>query len=440
MNTQNFIISTRDIWSDNWSDPVPFDFQGIDPSLFFDDDGRSYIQGSWHAGPLFNPMCMIRQMEIDLATGQALSEIKDIWEGFLAQGDVEGPHVYKKDGYHYLLVAEGGTWENHTLAIARSSKGIWGPYESYGANPLLGPDDRKDKDVRNTGHGELFQDGEGKWWAAVLGIRYGNLGRSPLSRETFITPVTWPEQGWPTIQLPRIEFKHDSVAVSQGQHIHKLHRPDLENVHIRDPCLSDYAISLTGRQMTLVPRKADLSCSSGTVSFLGQRQRSLDCTVKATLRVNDVAAAQAVGQAGLSLYKDELRHIDICYDFGISSVRLSHTNSVKSSPGTPLDGPKISILGQEQVPNMDGRALQFKIQTSPDRYTFSYREADSEADWIVLGSVDSMVMTADDFTGTIFGIFASTSFRSREGKLVPGTDKVKSIPKAEFEDFEILST
>lgn len=165
---KNFYIWTDDIYSNVWSDPIFLDFHGIDPSLFFDDDGKVYFQGARELTRKSQPSCTIMQMEIDIATGKSLSPLQVIWGGF-AQYDTEGPHIYKKDGYYYLLVAEGGTFENHMLSIGRS-KSIWGPYESCPSNPLLTTRGTKQY-IQNVGHGELFQDENGAWWAAVLAIR-----------------------------------------------------------------------------------------------------------------------------------------------------------------------------------------------------------------------------------------------------------------------------
>ncbi|KAF4629182.1 hypothetical protein G7Y89_g8965 [Cudoniella acicularis] len=164
LNMKNFYVSTTDIWSDKWSDPIAFDFQRIDPSLFFDEDGPAYIQGSWRAGPVYDPQCTIRQLEIDIKTGTPLSETKEIWEGFAGKDDAEGPHIYKKDGYYFLIAAEAGTFEHHMITVARS-RGIWGPYESYEKNPILTAFD-KDMEVQHTGHGDIFQGGNGACFLA----------------------------------------------------------------------------------------------------------------------------------------------------------------------------------------------------------------------------------------------------------------------------------
>ncbi|THY61342.1 xylosidase/arabinosidase [Aureobasidium pullulans] len=211
--TQNFYIYTDDIMSNEWSDPIFVDFKGIDPSLFFDIDDRVYFQGSWELTRERQPTCTIKQFEIDITTGKPLSETQEIWTG-AAKYDTEGPHIYRKDGYYYLVVAEGGTLEHHMLSIARS-RSIWGPFESYEYNPIL-TSDLKNEFVQNTGHGELFHDASGAWWAVVLGVRESEGGRSPIGRESFLTPVDWPKGGWPTIDQPRMTFTRFAIVKPLG--------------------------------------------------------------------------------------------------------------------------------------------------------------------------------------------------------------------------------
>ncbi|PNH46447.1 hypothetical protein VD0004_g1665 [Verticillium dahliae] len=126
------------------------------------------------------PTATIKQIEINATTGKALSEAIEIWTGW-AKYDTEGPHIYKVDGYYYLLAAEGGTFEHHMLTIARSTN-IWGPYESADTSPIMTADG-KDEYIQNIGHGDLFQDRYGRWWAAVLGVRKQEDGYLGLGRE-----------------------------------------------------------------------------------------------------------------------------------------------------------------------------------------------------------------------------------------------------------------
>ncbi|WYZ38206.1 hypothetical protein EsH8_III_000120 [Colletotrichum jinshuiense] len=119
---QNFLLSCQEdsIFSENsWSDAVPFQFPGIDPGLFFDEtSGKAYVHGSYRTGPPWAPDCSIRQFQIDVETGEALSECKFLWKGASGKNDAEGPHIYFKDGWYYLLTAESSTFEGHQINIA----------------------------------------------------------------------------------------------------------------------------------------------------------------------------------------------------------------------------------------------------------------------------------------------------------------------------------
>ena len=402
MNTQNFYVTTADIWSNEWSDPIYFEFEGIDPSFFFEEDGRTYIQGSWHSGPLSSPCTSIRQFEVELATGKALSETKTIWTGHLGKNDSEGPHIYKKDGYYYLLTAEGGTWQHHCITMARSTD-IWGPYETYTANPVLTADG-KDEYIQYTGHGELFQDGKGNWWAVHLAIRDGEGGRSPLGRETFLTPVTWPEGGWPDIKQTQMSFE----AVEAGDQtanldsLQKNTPADADHLYLRTPHASNYTISSDGSEISLVPSHTDLSVPNGTCTFLAQRQRGLTSTASVTLVLQrEKLQTDAPIKAGLSLFKDDIRHVDLFYDFQSGSISLAHTDKVEHKEN-PI------IMSQHQAADTTTR-VTFEIRASPNEYKFFAREGNSswKGEWISCGSVDTLRMTAWDFTGTCFGIFAS---------------------------------
>ncbi|KAH7008935.1 glycosyl hydrolase [Ilyonectria destructans] len=107
-----------------------------------------------------------------------------------------GGPTYRKDGYYYLMVAEGGSGMNHSVTIARSTN-IWGPYESYAENPVL-TNRNTTEYFQNIGHADLFQDARGRWWSATLAWRSGPEGKTyPMGRETVLTPAAWEEGGWP---------------------------------------------------------------------------------------------------------------------------------------------------------------------------------------------------------------------------------------------------
>ncbi|KAK1623828.1 xylosidase/arabinosidase [Colletotrichum phormii] len=377
----NFYISTTDICSGRWSDPIRFPFNGIDPSLYFDDDGRAYVQGCWMIDRLKQPSCTIKQFEIDIATDKAISDTCEIWGGF-ARYDTEGPHIYKRGGYYYLLVAEGGTFEHHMLSIGRS-KDIWGPYESCETNPIMTADGTPDEYIQNIGHGELSQDQSGAWWAAVLGVRNEN-GRPPLGRETFLTAVDWPEDRWPTIQQPAMDKSliHEALA-------------GVDLVYIRDPEFDRYHIS-GAKDFTLRCSASNLSAPTGTSTFVGKRQRSIrsiDASASVRLKVARATRGKSV-RAGLAIYKDAPRHVSLSFDFESSEVLFKVTTTTEYK----LQSTPIPV-------NVDTTVLGMRLEATAQECTFMYRENDL-GDWIEAGTARVADLVEREMTGPIFGVFA----------------------------------
>jgi beta-xylosidase len=153
------IFKSADPYSDSaWSDPIRHVAEFIDPDIFWGADGTTYVAT---AGTFLQT--------VDLEIGN-FSEPRSIWNGTTGEF-LEGPHLYKKDGYYYLLVAEEGSVLNHSVSMARS-KDIWGPYESGPANPILS-NAHTSEYFQNVGHTDLFQDAHGQWWSAALAWRSG---------------------------------------------------------------------------------------------------------------------------------------------------------------------------------------------------------------------------------------------------------------------------
>lgn len=397
---RNFFITCKDILANNWSDPIYFDFDVIDPSLFFDDDNRAYIQGSWDlisrkaGSKKTQPACTIKQIEVNMATGKILSPPQEIWPGW-AKYDSEGPHMYKKDGLYFLLVAEGGTFEHHLLSVARSHS-VWGPFESCEHNPVLTADG-KEEYIQNTGHGDLFQDGNGAWWAVLLGIRNEN-GRFPLGRETFLTPVNWPENGWPEFSQPKIQFERGGSSSLSLADISAFKQDQLvEMVYIRVPTLEQYEVSPDAKSISLQASQTDLSAFEGSPSFIGKRQNALECSVTVTLLFDSIKNRQSL-KAGLALYKDSFRHAEIFLDSELEKVVFQLHNKA--------NGSEDSVKEASSMLELLTKRIEFKIQAAKYSYTFSFRER-GETPWVELAAIDTMEFTARDFTGTVFGVFAS---------------------------------
>ncbi|MDP0501546.1 MAG: glycoside hydrolase family 43 protein [Verrucomicrobiota bacterium JB022] len=215
----NFVITAKDP-AGPWSDPHRLRFSGIDPSLFFDDDGRVWIVNNDdpEGKPLYDGHRAIRIRELDLETMQIKGESKVLVNGGVDISTkpiwIEGPHIYKREGWYYLSCAEGGTGPGHSQVIFRS-RNVTGPYVAWENNPIMTqrhlPDDVPGA-VTCVGHADLEIGPDGNWWATFLGVRPYDGHASPMGRETFLLPVEWTEDGWPTI-LPmdqRVPLTHAS--------------------------------------------------------------------------------------------------------------------------------------------------------------------------------------------------------------------------------------
>lgn len=203
----NFFVKTKDP-SMGWSDPILLpEVTDIDPSFFFDEDGKAYIvhnnvperEADWEQ------QRAIRIHEFDVANDCTVGRSKEIVRGGVYPDQkpiwIEGPHLYKINGWYYLMCAEGGTAEDHSEVIFRS-RSPWGPYVAAAYNPILTQRDlplNRDDMVAFTGHADLIQTPEGDWWAVFLGVRpYDGNVLFNTGRETFLLPVEW-ENGFPII-------------------------------------------------------------------------------------------------------------------------------------------------------------------------------------------------------------------------------------------------
>ena len=186
----NFYITAEDP-AGPWSDPVWLHSQGIDPSLFWDDDGKCYYVGHGNMSgksdwPDKNGVWL---QELDTEQGKLVGKRVQLTHGHASNARwTEGPHIYKIDGKYMLLVAEGGTGYFHSVTVFHSDN-IWGPYTPDHANPVLTHRHLgKDYKINSVGHADLVQTQNGDWWAVSLGKRKFD-GNTYLSRETFLMPV-----------------------------------------------------------------------------------------------------------------------------------------------------------------------------------------------------------------------------------------------------------
>ncbi|MEU6103697.1 glycoside hydrolase family 43 protein [Streptomyces flaveolus] len=283
-----------------WSDGVTISgVGGIDPDLAWDDDGTAYVtysgiqltgeEGSHHG---------IEQVRVDLTTGRALERPRSLWSGTGLRYP-EAPHLYRRGDHWYLLIAEGGTERGHAVSIARSTSPA-GPFTGHPANPVLTASGSW-LPVQNTGHADLVETPEGGWALVLLGVRSVGEARafSPLGRETFITDVTWTEDGWPVpapVELaPRAGTETTAFSFEDDACL-----DDLGWIAVRT--LPRSVAETAGCHLVLQGRQGglDIACPA----FVGRRQHHLNAVVSTTVDVTE-------GVGGLAARYDERHHFGL---------------------------------------------------------------------------------------------------------------------------------
>jgi xylan 1,4-beta-xylosidase len=191
----NYVVTSPRI-DGEWSEPVFLNSSGFDPSLFHDDDGRKYVVNMlWDYRPARNPFAGIALQEYSERERRLIGERRIIFQG-TEIGLTEAPHLYRRNGYYYLITAEGGTGFGHAVTMARS-RNIAGPYELHPDKYILTARNRPDAALQRAGHADLVETPSGEVYMAYLcGRPIANRGRCTLGRETAIQPMRWCDDGW----------------------------------------------------------------------------------------------------------------------------------------------------------------------------------------------------------------------------------------------------
>ncbi|GGA70523.1 xylan 1,4-beta-xylosidase [Neiella marina] len=212
-DTPNYVVTATDI-EGPWSEPIYLNSSGFDSSFFHDDDGKTWMVNMVvdHRNDKFFGGIVLQQYS--KRQKKLVGDIHYIFEG-TERGRTEGPHLYKRNGYYYLLTAEGGTGYEHAMTLARA-KSITGPYEVHPHNPIVSALEDPSAYLQRTGHGDLVETQNGEWYAVFLtGRPLTERGRCITGRETAIERVEWRDDDWlylgcggcqprPEVEAPRL--------------------------------------------------------------------------------------------------------------------------------------------------------------------------------------------------------------------------------------------
>lgn len=314
----NFIVTAKDP-AGPWSEPVYLEgADGIDPTIFFDDDGRVYYIGTH---PIienrhYDGECYIWIQELDLESMRLVGEPRDVWNGSMRFVHwPEGPHLYKKDGYYYMLLAEGGTEKNHSVTMCRS-RDIWGPYENHFCNPILTHRHLgKAYPIQCVGHADLVETPDGEWYMVMLAMR-PLAGCSMLGRETFLAKVVW-EDGWPVVNpgIGRLtrevevglkEWNPEKPVVEDRRDysFREMDQLGYEFVYLRNPDKEMYCLC-PGKGLKLRYSPHTLT-ENTSPTYVGIRQQHHYFRVDASVETGSIGKGQ---EAGLALIQSNAYYL-----------------------------------------------------------------------------------------------------------------------------------
>ncbi|MCC8133721.1 MAG: glycoside hydrolase family 43 protein [Tannerellaceae bacterium] len=388
----NFYVYTDDIHGE-WSEPIYVRQGGIDPSLYFE-DGKCYL--------VSNPNNRIMLSEIDITTGELLTEPRYIWGGTGGRYP-EGPHIYKKDDWYYLLISEGGTEYGHKVTIARS-RSIYGPYESNPANPILTHIDAnaQTNPIQGTGHADFIQAQDGSWWVVFLAFRPQSGTHHLLGRETFLAPVQWEAGEWPVINGGEpIQLVMEAKTLSLQPFPTPATRTyfndkerNMEWNYLRNPHPDNYLWPENGPlQLKATPVTLDDLTSP---TFIGRRQQHID--FQATTSVN-LKEGNKKDEAGLTVYMRDHYHYDILIKQGENGTKQVNLRYQLGN---------VTHI-EKEIPVTSER-LFLRVKGENDWYRFYYSEDDIT--YHEIGHMDTRLLsteTAGGFTGIMLGLYTASA-------------------------------
>jgi xylan 1,4-beta-xylosidase len=409
-----------------WSDPIWLpQLDGIDPSLFFDDDGRSYLlnNGPPPGKPQYDGHRAIWMQQFDLATRRLIGRRKVLVNGGVDVAKkpvwIEGPHLYKRRGWYYLMCAEGGTGTQHSEVVLRSHS-PWGPFRAYPGNPVLTqrdlPPDRADA-IADAGHADLVEAPDGRWWAVFLAVRTYDQVHYNLGRETFLLPVTW-KHDWPVIvphgeAIPYLAAAPagapadaaDSAASAAPSSGNFGWRDDFQAaslqsgwLQLRMPTTAWLDLQSRPGELTIHALPASLA-TLGNPSFLARRQQHMNFEASTALQLPDAGGVAA----GIAVFQNENHW------YFLGARRHGGQLQIFLEKDTGRGAAIVATAAAAAAKPATGIALtRFKVTAQARRYSFFYGTASGE--WQTLLQDDDGAFLSTDvaggFVGTVLGPYA----------------------------------
>lgn len=394
----NFLVYTNDP-NGEWSDPIWIKQGGIDPSLYFE-DGHCYM--------VSNPDGAIWLCEINPKTGEQLTESKRIWGGTGGRFP-EGPHIYKRNGWYYLLISEGGTEYGHKVTIARN-RNIAGPYESNPDNPILTHinQNAQNNPIQGVGHADMIEAHDGSWWLVCLGFRTQNGQHHVLGRETFLAPVEWNEAGWPivngdgTIDLDMKDVKTLPQTTIKNSPDWDFNNPELgvEWNWIGNPIKTNYSLTENNGFLRIKGSDKNLDDYGYSPTFVGRRQE--DINFQATTRMQ----AKGNGNAGMTAYLCPSAH----YDLFVSDKKLKLRYRLNE------------LCYEKDICQVADDFIYLRIKGNAETYALFYSLDGTH--YTEAGRMNTRYLSTETnggFTGVYLGLFA-------EGNVQADYDNFKYMP------------
>lgn len=433
----NYLVTSPRI-DGEWSDPIYLNSSGFDPSLFHDDDGRKYLLNMlWDHRPGNNRFAGIVLQEYSVAERKLVGERKLIFKG-TPIGFTEAPHLYKQNGWYYLLTAEGGTGWGHAVTMARS-RNLTGPYELHPDTYILSARHRPDVELQRAGHADLVETQNGETYMVYLcGRPLRNRGRCTLGRETAIQKMAWGEDGWlrtldgqgiPTLETPAPALPECTFAAPPAREDFDTPQLPVDFQWLRTPWPEEI-FSLTARPGFLRLYGRETIGSLFRQSLVARRQQA-HCLSAAT--VVEFEPKHFQQSAGLVCYYNstKMHYLYISHEETLGK-HLRVMSCVPDSPQADSFTPPIAIP--------TGKPVHLRVEIDCERLHFAYRVEGVDSDWRwVPQQFDASVLSDEatapgqpNFTGAFIGMacqdtagtlcpadFDSFEYREREYRAKP---------------------